>query len=140
MSIDRHLTYRLHLLSKLSDVKSKQIYQEAINLSLAEARLLSAIGSFAPLSINELAFRSNLTKGQASRAAQLMVEKNYVSKKDAKDDGRGVELSLTQKGKVTFEKLLPLIENRNKEIFGCLSESEKKHLDQLIDRVINHLS
>ncbi len=140
MSIDRHLTYRLHLLSKLSDVKSKQIYQDAINLSLAEARSLSAIGSFAPLSINELAARSNLTKGQASRAAQLMVEKEYVIKKDSVDDGRGVELSLTPKGKNTFEKLLPLIDTRNKEIFGCLSESEKKQLDQLIDRVINHLS
>lgn len=140
MSIDRHLTYRLHLLSKLSDVKSKQIYQDAINLSLAEARSLSAIGSFAPLSINELAARSNLTKGQASRAAQLMVEKEYVIKKDSADDGRGVELSLTPKGKNTFEKLLPLIDTRNKEIFGCLSESEKKQLDQLIDRVINHLS
>lgn len=140
MSIDRHLTYRLHLLSKLSDVKSKQIYQDAINLSLAEARSLSAIGAFAPLSINELAVRSNLTKGQASRAAQLMVEKEYVIKKDSAEDGRGVELSLTPKGKNTFEKLLPLIETRNKEIFGCLSEFEKKQLDQLIDRVINHLS
>lgn len=140
MTIDRHLTYRLHLLSKLSDVRSKQIYLEAINLSLAEARSLSAIGSFAPLSINELAIRSNLTKGQASRAAQLMVEKDYVCKKDTPEDGRGVELSLTPKGKDTFEKLLPLIDARNKEIFGCLSETEKKQLDHLIDRVISHLS
>ena len=73
--LDQQLTYKLHLLGKLSDVRSQQIYLERAGLSLSEARSLTAIGTFAPLSINELAYRSNLTKSQASRAAQAMVDK-----------------------------------------------------------------
>lgn len=137
--LQHQLTYRCHLLNKLSDNTSKELYAKECGLSLSEARLLSAVGSFSPLSVNELAFRSNLTKGQASRAAQAMAEKNYLLKMPSKEDARGVQLTLTQKGQSLYDQIMNLVEQRNQEIFSCLNSAELEQLSIMLDRVIEHI-
>jgi DNA-binding MarR family transcriptional regulator len=57
-------------------------------MSFSECRCLAAVGSFAPLSINDLAFRANLDKGQASRAAQVLVDQKLVRKTTSPEDAR----------------------------------------------------
>ena len=70
LRLERTLTYRLHQLHKLTDADSQSLYPEQTGLSMSDGRCLSTIGSFAPLSIQALAEKANLNKGQASRAAQ----------------------------------------------------------------------
>ncbi len=43
--------------------------------------------TFAPLSVNDLAQKANLNKGQASRAAQSLVEQGLVVKAASPTDG-----------------------------------------------------
>ena len=63
-------------------------------MSISDGRCLAAIGSLAPLSVNDLAAHAHLTKGQASRAAQALVAAGLVSKTSRSDaDGRGVVLN-----------------------------------------------
>jgi DNA-binding MarR family transcriptional regulator len=136
--LDRTMTYRLHLLHKLSDRESQRAYLDHTSLPLSEARCLSAIGSFAPLSINDLAQRANLNKGQASRAAQALVEKALVQKLASETDGRGVVLTLTRKGVQACERVMQVVARRNAEIFGCLSAAEQEQLSEMFDRMIAH--
>ncbi len=133
-----YLTYRLHLLNKLTDLESQRRYPLETGLSLSEGRSLSAIGAFAPLSVNELARMANLDKGQASRAAQSLVDQGLVSKAASPSDGRGVVLTLTPRGRKAWAKALDLIDRRNQEIFGCLSDAEQRLLGHLFDRLIAH--
>ena len=88
-ALDTMLSYRLHLLHKLTDLESQRAYLSEARLTLADGRCLAAIGAFAPLSVNELAQRANLTKGQASRAAQWLVEQALVDKSASPSDSRG---------------------------------------------------
>lgn len=67
-------------------------------LSMSDGRCLAAIAAFAPLSVNELAATANLTKGQASRAAQSLVNQTRVVKSNSTADGRSVVLTLTSEG------------------------------------------
>ncbi|MGH8809334.1 MAG: MarR family winged helix-turn-helix transcriptional regulator [Noviherbaspirillum sp.] len=138
MQLDRTMTYRLHLLHKLSDRESQRAYLEDAGLPMSEGRCLSAIGSFAPLSINDLAQRANLNKGQASRAAQALVEKALVRKEASETDGRGVVLRLTRKGAQVWERVMQVVARRNEEIFGCLSAAEREQLSDMFDRMIAH--
>src|SRR4051794_30929500 len=96
--LDRAMTYRLHILHKLSDRESQRAYLDDAGLPLSESRCLSVLDPVKPLSINDLAKRANLNKGQASRAAQALVEKALVQKEASELDGRGVVLTLTRKG------------------------------------------
>ncbi len=136
--LERTLTYRMHLLHKLSDLESQRLYPLEVGLSLSDGRCLAAIGSFELISVNRLAQLANLNKAQASRAAQFLVEHGLVAKSDTEGDGRGVQLSLTARGRKTWQKTMDLIERRNDAIFRCLNAREKRTLGDLFDRLIQH--
>jgi DNA-binding MarR family transcriptional regulator len=136
MALDRSFTYRLHVLHKLTDMQTQRAYEHQLGMTLSDGRALSVIGAFGPLSVNDLAFKSNLNKGQASRAAQSLVEQKLVDKDASGADGRGVVLSLNNKGKKLFGKVMALVERRNLEILSALSSDEQKQLNSLFDRLI----
>ena len=136
MSLDRTLTHRLHTLHKLSDKVSQTAYLQAAGMPMSEGRCLAAVGAFEPLSVNELARGANLDKGQASRAAQSLVDQGFLRKEENAGDGRGVVLTLTAKGRRRWQMIMQLIERRNDEIFGCLSAEERERLGDMLDRLI----
>ncbi|MDB5857071.1 MAG: h16 [Ramlibacter sp.] len=134
--LDRFLSYRLHQVNKLTDKASSDAYAQEFGLPVGEARCLAAIGTFAPLSVSQLAARANLDKAQASRAAQALVERGLVAKEASEADARGVVLQPTAAGRRLWAKVMQLIARRNDEIFGCLTRSERQQLAQLLDRVL----
>jgi DNA-binding MarR family transcriptional regulator len=134
----RSLMYRLHLLHKITDLVSQQRYEEALGMSLSDGRCLATVGSFGPLSVNELAEHSNLNKSQASRAAQALVEQGLVAKVDHPGDGRGVLLELTPAGRRLWSRSMAVIEQRNEDIFGCLAPAEQEALSAMFDLLIAH--
>lgn len=135
-SLDQFLTWRLHRVSKLSDKATSEAYAAAFGLPLGEARCLAAIGSAAPLSVNDLAAAANLDKGQASRAAQALVARGLVAKRGSETDGRAVVLAPTDAGEALWLQVMDLIAQRNDAIFGCLSRAERAQLARMLDRVI----
>lgn len=137
-ALDRFLTYRLHLVNKLTDRFNSDAYADEFGLPVGEARCLAAIGNFAPLSVVELAAKANLNKGQASRAAQALVERGLVSKEASEADGRSVVLAPTASGRALWNRVMALIARRNDEIFGCLSSAERRQLGGMLDRLITH--
>ncbi len=137
-TLDQFLTYRLHLVSKLTDKFSSDAYADEFGLPVGEARCLAAVGNFAPLSVVELAGRANLHKGPASRAAQSLADRGLIAKQASETDGRGVVLTLTPAGRKLWTGVMRLIARRNDEIFGCLSSSEQRELGAMLDRLIAH--
>ena len=136
--LNRTMTYRLHMLHKLSDHSSQRTYSQETGLSLSDGRCLATVGSFEPLSVNDLARLSNLNKGQASRAAQALVNYGLLSKKGRAEDGRGVVLTLTAQGRRVWRKTMELIKLRNDDIFSCLNDEEQSQLSDFLDRLIAH--
>lgn len=136
--LGRSLTYRLHLLHKITDQASQQRYDGELGVSLSDGRCLATIGSFGPLSVNELAEHSNLNKSQASRGAQALADQGLVAKVGHPGDGRGVLLALTPAGRRLWTRSMELIHRRNTEIFGCLAAAEQAVLSDLFDRLIDH--
>lgn len=137
--LHKSLTYRLHLLHKISDQATQKQYESHLDLSLSEGRCLASIGTFSPLSVNHLAQAANLTKGQASRAAQALVEKKLVIKAPDPEDKRGVILSLSAAGQDYWHETMRIINQRNEEIFSCLSAEELTLFSQFLDRLIADL-
>lgn len=137
-ALERFFTYRLNTLAKLNDMATHALYTAEVGLSLSEARTLSSIGSFPRLTVNQLAFEANLDKGQASRAAQSLVDKGLVQKVASPLDGRSVFLALTPTGKSLWRKVMVLVERRNNELTQCLSEEEYSQLLEMFARMLAH--
>jgi DNA-binding MarR family transcriptional regulator len=136
--LERSFTYRLHLLHKMTDQHSQHAYVRETGLTLSDGRCLAAIGSFEPLSVKDLAEKANLNKGQASRAAQALADQGLVRKDDHAEDGRGVVLTLSPAGRKAWAKTMALIEKRNHQIFGCLTEAQQATLSTLFDKLLAH--
>lgn len=115
---------------------TQQAYLADAGMALGEGRCLSAVASFGLLSVNDLAGLANLNKSQASRAAQVLVERGLVSKTAAPTDGRGVVLALTDTGAQQWQRLQPVIARRNAQITACLSADELQLFDALLDRLL----
>lgn len=137
-ALARTVTHRLHTLTKLTDRVSQRAYRAESGLPLGEGRCLSAIGSFQPLSVNDLAARANLDKGQASRAAQSLVDQGLVGKGPSLTDGRGVVLVLTAKGERLWRRVMDVVARRNAQIVACLDPDERAQLDHILDRLVTH--
>lgn len=136
--LDRTITHRLHTLTKLSDRATQAAYEAEAGIPLSDGRCLAAIGSFGPLSVNDLAQWANLNKGQASRAAQSLVDQGLVRKAPSATDGRGVVLTLSAQGERLWQRLQRVIERRNAEIVACLDARELRQFSQLLDRLVDH--
>ncbi len=137
IKLDRTLTYRLHLLHKLTDAVSHRAYVSGAGLSMSDGRCLTAVGTFAPLSVNDLAKKANLNKGQASRAAQSLAGQGLVLKAASPTDGRGVVLTLTSEGQSAWQRAMDVVTQRNKDIFGVLGADEQTQLSSFFDRLID---
>jgi DNA-binding MarR family transcriptional regulator len=136
--LERTITHRLHTLSKLTDRATQTAYVLDAGIPLSEGRCLTAIGAFSPLSVKDMAYRANLDKGQASRAAQSLVDQGLVLKQASATDGRGVVLTLAPAGAEVCARLMRVIGRRNDEIASCLNAAERAQLDYLLDRLVAH--
>ena len=139
LELDRFLTYRLHRVARLSDRETGSAYLDECGLNLGEARCMAAIGAFEPLSLNDLARAANQDKGHASRSAQALVERGFVSKEASSTDARGVILRLTRKGRGLHGRTMRLIARRNDETFAVLTATERRTLGDLLDRIAQSL-
>ncbi|RKP52619.1 MarR family winged helix-turn-helix transcriptional regulator [Trinickia fusca] len=134
--LEQFLTYRMHVLNKLSDRGIGERYQSKLDITLPEARVIASVGSFGPFSIMDLAKHANLDKSQASRAAEALIKRGLIERATSSDDGRVVLISLTEAGRELFRKVMPIARKWNADLFGCLDEAELDALGRALDKVI----
>jgi DNA-binding MarR family transcriptional regulator len=136
--LEQFLTYRMHVLNKLSDRGIGELYQTKLDITLPEARVIASVGAFGPFSIMDLAKHANLDKSQASRAAEALIQRGLIERETSVDDGRVVLISLSEAGRTLFRKIMPIARKWNADLFECLDESEREALDKALDKVIAH--
>ena len=136
--LEQFLTYRMHVLNKVSDRGISERYQTKLDITLPEARVIASVGSFGPFSIMDLAKHANLDKSQASRAAEALIQRGLIGREASSDDGRFVLISLTQEGRALYRKVMPIARRWNADLFGCLDAAEQEAFGRALDKVIAH--
>ncbi|SEA79155.1 MarR family winged helix-turn-helix transcriptional regulator [Paraburkholderia sartisoli] len=137
--LEQFLTYRLHVLNKLAERGIGTRYQEKLDITLPEARVIASVGSFGPFSIMDLARHANLDKSQASRAAEALIKQGLVMREASEDDGRVVLVSLTAQGRALYRRVMPVARKWNEDLFACLDENEQASLSSALDKVIQSM-
>ena len=137
--LEQFLTYRLHVLNKLAERGISERYQDKLDVTLPEARVIASVGSFGPFSIMDLARHANLDKSQASRAAEALIRQGLVQRQASEEDGRVVLVSLTAEGRALYKKVMPIARKWNVDLFDCLDEKEKVMLGEALDKVIESM-
>ncbi len=92
------LTFRLHMVARLSERVSEEYYRRQFDLSLPECRVIGITGGYGSVSFKKVASDTYLEKSYASRVVSSLVERNILEKQENPSDSRSVLLRLTTHG------------------------------------------
>ncbi len=134
-SLAGFLPYRLSVATNRISRAFARRYSQRFGLSIAEWRVLAVLGSFAPLSSNEICERTAMDKAKVSRAVALLTGKGLVDRAAHPSDQRLLRLSLSAQGQATFEAVVPIAQRLEAELLEGLSAEERA----LLERCLDHL-
>ncbi|MFG1466124.1 MarR family winged helix-turn-helix transcriptional regulator [Xanthobacter sp. DSM 24535] len=132
----RLATVRLFVLSHIATRAAEARYSRVAGLRLTEARMLLVLGIFGPSTLDRVLREMSLEKALASRSASSLVDRELIRRRPHGNDGRAVELSLTERGRSVFEKLYGAILGWNEEWLCVLEGAERTTFLNCIEKLI----
>src|SRR6185503_10450561 len=101
-------TYKIGLLTKLLDRLAVPWFNEKMDITFSEWRVLVALMRDTPSTVNGLSASMHFDKAAISRVVRSLVKKKYVRGKDNPSNKRSVLLEPTDRGRALYQSILPL--------------------------------
>lgn len=128
-------SFRLNRLAHMSSKIAALVNEQEFELDSREWRIIGLLGAFSPFSLQALAREVNVDKSQASRIVSSMIQRDLLQRGTDENDGRGVQLSLTTKGKSVYRKVFPKAVKRNEALLSVLSEEDRQCLERILTQL-----
>ncbi len=93
------LPYQLAVLAGRISAEFADLYRDKFDISVPEWRVVAHLSTDKKISVREIFHRVDMDKSKVSRAADRLVARGYVIKRQNPRDKRLIELSLTAKGR-----------------------------------------
>jgi len=132
------VSFRLNMLASTWSRLAEESNERDFALDPREWRILGMLGAYAPMSLQGLAREVNVDKSQASRSVSALIERDLLKRDSDVSDGRGVQLSLTPKGRQLYRKVFPKAVRRNEDLLAVLAPEERAVLERVLDVLIGH--
>ena len=87
------------------------------------------------LNQNELAFLTFRDKSSLARLLSKMEKKDFIQRRQHKDDKRINQVFLTVKGRAVYKKSLPALKKLINTMEQDITEDEKKHIIKILKKV-----
>jgi DNA-binding MarR family transcriptional regulator len=97
--------------------------------------VLNKNSDYSQKEIAELIFKDNTS---ITRIIELMVKKEYLTRKINELDRRKFNLEITEKGKKTIELLTPVINKNRQDALKGLSENEIELLEKILIKILSN--
>ena len=133
------LSYRLARLARANDRDAQSSLFNRYGMVLSEWRTLSVIRVTKPCTLRRLATEDFLDEGQMSRTVKMLVDRGWVAREPAPNDGRSSLLTLTPEGEAVYQAILPEVIEANEAMLDCLEPGERLHLMNALQKVLDAL-
>jgi DNA-binding MarR family transcriptional regulator len=133
---DALVSNRLLSLATLLRRSANLLYRRELGLSEVEWRILAIVGDHAPVTLGAMVEILGLDKGQLSRGVTGLVKRRILARTPDPPDSREVHIALTPHGQETFEALIALALERNRELVARLSQAEVAALLEALDQLL----
>jgi len=110
-------------------------YRRRLGLSMIEWRIMTQMGGAVPLSLNDLAERIHLDRGQLSRAVKTMVGRGLLISR-RRPGGPAIGITLSRDGLELYRRMMALAVERNAFLVGDIPEDELERVSAVIDAVM----
>ena len=109
---------------------------EQSGVTVAEWVVLREMYGRGEVTPSEVAERTGMTRGAASKLVDRLVEKKLVTRRERSDDRRYQDIALTVAGAGLVPKLGTLADNNDEEFFCVLSTAERTELLKLLKKLV----
>lgn len=140
LSLSAFLPYRLSVLSNTVSGRIANLYQNEFGLSIWQWRIMAVLGEAPGLTATEIVTRTAMDKVAVSRAVSALIERRYLERRAAQNDGRQSLLFLKCEGEAIYARIVPLAHKEEKAITEALSEAEIKELNRLLQKLAGFAS
>lgn len=132
LRLDDYLPYRLSVLTNTISNTLARGYADRFGLSVAQWRVLAALGDESAGSANEVVAKTRMDKVTVSRAVAGLVQGGRLLRRRDPEDGRRSLLRLSAKGRAIYERIVPIARRYEAELLERLDPGERAALDRLI--------
>lgn len=132
-------SYRLARLARANDRDAQSSLFGRHGMVLSEWRTLSVIRVTRPCTLRRLATEDFLDEGQMSRTVKVLVDRGWVAREPAPNDGRSFLLTLTPEGEAVYQSILPEVIEANEAMLDCLDPDERLHLMNALQKILDSL-
>ena len=129
------LTYRLLTLTNRLNRQATKILSREADLRLPEWRCMGLLLANGPVSVARMTELSGMDKGLISRSLTSLTDKGFVITVRPRDDRRTLVASLTKSGKRQAEKILPVMQGRQRHLLAALSPDDRAATYRIIDQL-----
>ena len=133
--IDEFMLYRIHKLARVAAQGVGLMFRREIGISRRDWRILAFVGRYPDINLTRLAELAVLDTVVASRCVAQLVKKGLITSVRRPSNKRIVVLTLTDAGRVTWEKARAGGQQYNIRFMECLSDQEAIVLDLLLTRL-----
>jgi MarR family transcriptional regulator, organic hydroperoxide resistance regulator len=116
----------------------EKLRREGINI--ARWRILAVLAMGDGITISEIIERAMMQQSALSRVLMTMEEEEYVRRVPRKDDGRYVDVFLTEKGRALFNSLDTIVRRRQNRLLKDFSPQEVDAAFAVMKRLIHNLT
>jgi MarR family 2-MHQ and catechol resistance regulon transcriptional repressor len=103
------------------------------DVSVSQCYALKAVADAGPLTVNDLAAHLYLDKSTASRIANGLEAKGYVTRQRAAEDRRVILLRATDRGEALCQAIEDDLVSEYLELLGTLSPEARKGITRLVE-------
>lgn len=136
---ENFLPYQVARLAFLLNVDLiEKLRREGINV--ARWRILAVLAMGDGITIGEIIERAMMQQSALSRVLMTMEEEEYVRRVPRREDGRYVDVFLTEKGRTLFNSLDTIVRRRQNRLLKDFSPQEADAAFALMRRLIQNLT
>lgn len=128
VDLQQMVTFRISRLHARLTAQASKILKETAGISLMQWRVFVMLESHGKITPAEIVRRTDLDKGQLSRAIKSMVELGLITSEASESDLRAHKLDFTQKGLEVFMRARPHMRHRQSLLLGALDQKEQDAL------------
>lgn len=128
-------TYNISALANILSRSAAARYSREFGVTLMEWRVIGSLALDAPLSLQQIAHRFDLDKGQASRTVAGLLARGLLHRRVNGSDRRSLALRLTPAGWRLYRRILESARERSDRLLGCLDSGERRIFLKAFSRI-----
>ena len=140
LDLFRFVPFRLNRLAAEISTALSSEYRDRYGLDIPEWRVLATLGlRNEACSAQHISYCTRTHKSTISRAVTTLMARRLVERIENEDDRREFVLRLTSRGRVLYEKLIPRLKRKEREIMSYLSNREQRDFARLLGKIEDSL-